>query len=88
MSKNGETTGSVMVRPNIAGGLKREESMTYVSGEVLFAGDSGDGPGEGSVMEEPSRVETVVVGEESEDSDVDVEMESWCWWKTAKGGCI
>jgi hypothetical protein len=37
-------------------------------------GDSGDGPGEGSVTEEESMVEMVVVGELSEDSDANVEV--------------
>jgi hypothetical protein len=51
-------------------GLKREASMTNVMG----AGDSGDGPGDGSVIEEESSVETVVVGEDSVDSEADVEV--------------
>jgi hypothetical protein len=84
MSKKGAVVGSVIVR---SGGLKREASMTYVRGDALLAGDSGDGPGDGSVMDEPSSVETVVVGDESEDSEADVEMLSRCWWK-AKGGLI
>jgi len=85
MSKKGVWPGSVIVR---SGGLKRAVSMACVRGEVLLAGDSGEGPGDGSVMEDESRVEMVVVGDESEDSDVDVEMLSCCWWKTAKGGLI
>ena len=45
---------------------------------VLEAGDAGDGPGDGSVMEEPSIVEMVVVGEESVESD-EVEVLPRCW---------
>jgi hypothetical protein len=37
-------------------------------------------------MEEESIVDTVVVGEESEDSDVDVLFRGW--WKLEKGGSI
>jgi hypothetical protein len=51
---------------------------------MALAGVSGDGPGEGSVIEEESNVETVVVGDDSEDSDADVEMLSRCWWKEEK----
>jgi hypothetical protein len=59
--------------------------MLYEMGEELRAGDSGEAPGEGSVIEEESRVDTVVVGDESEDSDADVDMLSRCWWKPANG---
>jgi hypothetical protein len=49
--------------------LNREASITNDMG----AGVSGEGPGEGSVMEEESR-ETVVVGEDSADSEAEVEV--------------
>jgi hypothetical protein len=57
--------------------------MPYVKGMAL-AGVSGDGPGDGSVMEEESKVETVVVGEDSEDSEAEVDMLSRCLWKGEK----
>lgn len=41
-------------------------------------GDSGDDPGDISVALESSTVEAVVVGEESDESDADVETLSWC----------
>ena len=46
---------------------------------MALAGVSGEGPGDGSVIEDESSVETVVVGEESDDSEADVEMLSRCW---------
>lgn len=58
-------------------------SMLCDIGEALFAGDSV--PGDGSVTDEESRVEIVVVGDESEDSEAEVEVLSRCWWKSAKG---
>jgi hypothetical protein len=61
-------------------------SMLCDIGDVLFNGDSV--PGDGSVMEEESRVEMVVVGEESEDSEADVDVLSRCWWNTEKGAFI
>jgi len=51
-------------------------------GEVLYTGDSGVVPGEGSVTEDVSIVDAVVVGEESDDSEFDVDVLSRCWWKT------
>lgn len=61
-------------------------SMLCDIGEALFIGDSV--PGDGSVIDEESRVEMVVVGEESEESDADVEVLSRCWWNSAKGAFI
>ena len=51
--------------------------MLNVRGTEL-AGVSGEAPGEGSVIEEESSVETVVVGEESVDSEAEVEVLSCC----------
>lgn len=63
-------------------GLKDED-------DCLVTGDSGDGPGEGSVMLEESIVDIVVVGEESVESDAEVEVLSRCWWwKFEYGGGV
>jgi hypothetical protein len=48
---------------------------------MLLEGVWGEAAGDGSVIEDPSRVETVVVGEESDDSEAEVETLSRCWWK-------
>jgi hypothetical protein len=50
------------------------KSDTNEDGVTLAIGDSGDGPGDGSVTEEESMVDIVVVGEESDDSDAKVEV--------------
>jgi hypothetical protein len=69
-----------------AGSTRRDrKSATKEDGSISACGDSGDVAGDGSVMEDESMVEMVVVGEESEDSDADVEALSRCWWKTEKG---
>jgi hypothetical protein len=54
---------------------ENEESGTIVTG------DSGEDDGEGSVNEDESAVEMVVVGEESVDSEVCVDVESRCLCK-------
>lgn len=41
---------------------------------IMLIGDSGDELGEGSDMEDESVIETVVVGDESVDSDACVEV--------------
>jgi len=48
-------------------------------------GDSGDELGEGSDKEEESTVEMVVVGEESVESEVCVEVLSRYWWECICG---
>lgn len=45
---------------------------------IIVTGDSGDEDGEGSVNEDESAVEMVVVGDESVDSEVCVDVESRC----------
>lgn len=40
------------------------------------------------MTDEESKVEMVVVGLESEDSEADVEVLSCCWWYSAKGAFI
>ncbi len=68
ISKN----GSVL---DLSSGLNRGVSAMPDNEEMLEEpGVSGDVPGEDSVMEEESMVETVVVGDESEDSDADVDV--------------
>jgi hypothetical protein len=52
------------------------KSGTKDEGAVLATGDSGEGPGEGSVTELESMVDIVVVGLESEDSEANVDVES------------
>jgi hypothetical protein len=46
---------------------------------MMVIGDSGDVLGDLSVIEAESTVETVVVGDESFDSDADVDVLSRCW---------
>lgn len=58
--------------------LRDRKSGENDEGEPLAAGDAGDGPGEGSVREEPSMVEMVVVGDESVDPEADVEVLPLC----------
>jgi hypothetical protein len=59
------------------------DSMPKVVEGKLFSGmrwtgESGEDEGEGSERDEESVVDRVVVGEESADSEVCVEMLSWC----------
>lgn len=46
---------------------------------MIVTGDSGDELGEGSVKDDESAVEIVVVGDESVDSEVCVDVLSRCW---------
>lgn len=53
-----------------------------------FTGESGEEEGDGSDSEEESVHETVVVGDESADSDACMDALSWCWRVGATaGGC-
>lgn len=47
-------------------------------GDAFAAGEAGEGPGEGSVSEDPSIVEMVVVGDESVDSEAEVDVLPRC----------
>jgi hypothetical protein len=77
--------GSVL---DLSGGLNRDASAMPGNEEMLEEpGVSGEVPGD-SVIEEESIVDTVVVGEESEDSDADVDALFRGWWKLEKGGFI
>jgi hypothetical protein len=60
--------------PDPFSAFRDRKSGTNDEGVTLATGDSGDGPGDGSVTEDESMVEIVVVGEESEDSDARVDV--------------
>lgn len=75
ISKRGALLGSVVRNPAI--------SITTDDGEIVEAGDSGEGPGEGSVVDEESIVLMVLVGEESE-SEAAVDVLSWFRWYAGK----
>jgi hypothetical protein len=64
--------------------LRDLKSATNDEGVALLIGDSGDGPGEGSVTDEESIVDMVVVGELSDDSDANVDVLSLCMWNAGK----
>jgi hypothetical protein len=63
--------------PNVV--AEKEESG------IIVTGDSGEDDGEGSVNEDESAVEIVVVGEESVDSEHCVDVESRCFCRLAVG---
>lgn len=55
--------------------VRRErKSATNEEGAAFAMGDSGEGPGDGSVTDEESMVDIVVVGELSDESDARVEV--------------
>lgn len=66
-SKNGDRESSDV----------RGRSIPVVN--VEGGGDSGDDPGDGSVALESSTVEAVVVGDDSLDPDVAVQLLMVCW---------
>ena len=82
-SNMGGSSGSVCARLS---NLKRELSLVAAdSGEMLDeAGVSGDVLGDDSVIEAESTVEMVVVGDDSGESDAEVDVLSRGWWKRAK----
>ena len=68
------------------GSVRRDlKSATKDEGAAFATGDSGDGPGDGSVTEEESMVEIVVVGELSEEAVEVLSRLSRCVWKEEKG---
>jgi hypothetical protein len=79
----------VVVTPSAVSGRRARKSAAKEWFVILGMGDSGEGPGEGSVTEDESIVEIVVVGELSDEA---VEFESrlsWWLWKEEKGAaCI
>lgn len=75
--------------PSAVSGLLARKSAAKEWLDILGMGDSGEGPGEGSVTEDESMVEIVVVGELSEDAVELLSRESWWLWKDEKGApCI
>lgn len=53
--------------------------LSMPTAKVVGGGDSGDDPGDGSVAEESSTVETVLIGEDSFEPVVFVESLKLCW---------
>lgn len=75
--------------PSAVSGLRALKSAAKEWFEILGRGDSGEGPGEGSVTEDESMVDIVVVGELSEDAVELLSRESWWLWKDENGAsCI
>lgn len=54
--------------------LRDLKSAINEGAALLEIGDSGEGPGDGSVTDDESMVEMVVVGDESEDSEATVDV--------------
>jgi hypothetical protein len=75
--------------PSEVSGLRALKSAAKEWFVILGMGDSGEGPGEGSVTEDESMVDIVVVGELSEDAVELESRESWWLWKEEKGApCV
>lgn len=71
--------------PGLVSGLRDRKSATKEDeAAVLANGDSGDAPGEGSVTDEESMVEMVVVGELSDEAVELLSRLSVCMWKEEK----
>jgi hypothetical protein len=69
----------------LVSGLRERKSATNEDeAAVLAKGDSGEGPGDGSVTEDESMVEMVVVGELSDEAVELLSRLSVCMWKEAK----
>jgi hypothetical protein len=64
--------------PEAASLLDLKSATNEEGAAVLARGDSGDGPGDGSVTEDESMVDMVVVGELSEDVVELLSRLSWC----------
>lgn len=79
----------VPIVPSAVSGLRARKSAAKEWFVILGMGDSGEGPGEGSVTEDESMVDIVVVGELSEEAVELLSRESWWLWKDEKGApCI
>jgi len=75
--------------PETGSVLRDRKSATKEQGVTVFAkGDSGDTAGEGSVTEDESMVEMVVVGELSEEAVELLSRLSWWRWKEANGAPV
>jgi hypothetical protein len=71
--------------PALVSGLRDRKSATKdEDAAVLAKGDSGETPGDGSVTDEESMVEMVVVGELSEEAVELLSRLSVCMWKEEK----
>jgi hypothetical protein len=69
--------------------LRDLKSATNEEGATVLArGDSGDTPGDGSVTDDESMVEMVVVGELSEEAVEVLSRLSLCTWKEEKGAPV
>jgi hypothetical protein len=69
----------------LVSGLRERKSATKDEDPAVLArGDSGDTPGDGSVTDEESMVEMVVVGELSDDAVELLSRLSVCMWKEEK----
>jgi len=67
----GTSTGTISESGfELLSAVNREASMA----KFMLVGDCGDGPGDGSVIDEESN-DTVVVGDESAESDAEVDVE-------------
>jgi len=64
----------------VSGRRDLKSAMNDDAAAVLAKGDSGEGPGDGSVTEDESMVEIVVVGELSEDAVELLSRLSVCMW--------
>ncbi len=73
----------------VSGRLDLKSATNEEDAAVLASGDSGETPGEGSVTDDESMVEMVVVGELSEEPPVELLSRlSWCMWKEEKGAPV
>jgi hypothetical protein len=71
--------------PGLVSGLRaRKSAMKDDAAAVLAKGDSGETPGDGSVTDDESMVEMVVVGELSEEAVELLSRLSVCMWKEEK----
>lgn len=68
----------------VSGRRARKSAMKDEVAAVLASGDSGEGPGDGSVTDDESIVEMVVVGELSEEAVELLSRLSVCMWKEEK----
>jgi hypothetical protein len=73
-----------VVSPALVSGLRDRKSATKEDVAVFARGDSGDTPGDGSVTDDESMVEMVVVGELSDEPVELLSRLSRCMWKAEK----
>jgi hypothetical protein len=68
------------LRDSASGDWKTKLGVTKLLRGTRLIGESGDEDGDGSDSGEESVVDMVVVGDESADSDICVDVLSWCRW--------